>query len=127
VHQPAITPEETVDRTKRLVAEYGELRTDLLDEVNMVDERMIKPAVEARDYLQPMKKIIKKREDKKVRDDILRPVALMKPKPYSPKIGHHDGSILPINPMNIMNLKPKNISNHDELQLLGHLLTRHLL
>ncbi|KAK2766137.1 hypothetical protein FQN54_007653 [Arachnomyces sp. PD_36] len=65
-HEPAITPEETVDRTKRLSDEYGELRTDLLEEVNMVDERMIKPAIEARDYLQPIKKTIKKREDKKL-------------------------------------------------------------
>lgn len=28
---------------------------------------MIKPAMEAKDYLQPFKKIIKKRDDKKVR------------------------------------------------------------
>ena len=37
----------------------------------MVDERMIKPAIEAKEFLQPLKKTIKKREDKKVRDEIL--------------------------------------------------------
>lgn len=66
-HQPAITPEETADRTARLNTEYDELKTDLLDEVNLVDERMIKPAVDAKEFLQPLKKTIKKRDDKKVR------------------------------------------------------------
>lgn len=60
-----------VGRTSRLSAEYEELKTDLLEEVNMVDERMIKPAIEAKEFLQPLKKTIKKREDKKVRDEIL--------------------------------------------------------
>ena len=39
---------------------------ELLTEVTMVDERMVKPAMAAKDYLQPMKKVIKKRDDKKV-------------------------------------------------------------
>jgi hypothetical protein len=67
-HQPAITPESTLARTARLKEEYEELKKELLAEVNAVDERMIKPAMEAKDYLQPMKKTIKKREDKKVRN-----------------------------------------------------------
>ena len=39
---------------------------DLLEEVNQVDERIIRPATDARDYIHPMKKVIKKRQDRKV-------------------------------------------------------------
>lgn len=46
--------------------EYEDLKKDLMEEVNMVDIKMIKPAQEAKDYLQPLKKTIKKREDRKV-------------------------------------------------------------
>ena len=46
---------------------YAELKSDLLDEVNMVDDRIVKPATEAKDYIQPLKKVIKQREDRKVR------------------------------------------------------------
>ncbi|KAL9616267.1 MAG: hypothetical protein Q9160_008846 [Pyrenula sp. 1 TL-2023] len=65
-HQPAETPQETLARTVRLREEYEELKKDLMEEVNLVDDRMIKPATEARDFLQPMKKTIKKREDRKL-------------------------------------------------------------
>lgn len=64
---PAETPEATLARTARLQEVYEELKTELLTEINGVDERMIKPAMDAKDYLQPFKKIIKKRDDKKVR------------------------------------------------------------
>jgi len=53
-------------RIIRMREEYEELKKDLMAEVNMVDIRMIKPAQEAKDYLQPLKKTIKKREDRKV-------------------------------------------------------------
>jgi hypothetical protein len=53
-------------RTIRMREEYEDLKKDLMEEVNMVDTRMIKPAQEAKDYLQPLKKTIKKREDRKV-------------------------------------------------------------
>lgn len=60
------TPEKTMQRTTRLRDDYEALKADLLEEVNLVDSRMIKPAMDAKDYVQPMKKTIKKREDKKV-------------------------------------------------------------
>ncbi|EGC44849.1 SH3 domain signaling protein [Histoplasma capsulatum var. duboisii H88] len=63
---PAETPEATLARTARLQEVYEELKTELLTEINGVDERMIKPAMDAKDYLQPFKKIIKKRDDKKL-------------------------------------------------------------
>lgn len=65
-HTPAETPENIVTRTSRLNEEYETLRTDLVVEINNVDERMIRPANEAKESLQPLKKVIKKREDKKL-------------------------------------------------------------
>ncbi|OJD18198.1 hypothetical protein AJ78_01756 [Emergomyces pasteurianus Ep9510] len=63
---PAETPEATLARTARLHEAYEELKAELLTEISSVDERMIKPAMAAKDYLQPFKKIIKKRDDKKL-------------------------------------------------------------
>ncbi|KAL8962912.1 MAG: hypothetical protein Q9183_005082, partial [Haloplaca sp. 2 TL-2023] len=60
------TPRSTMMRAVKLQQAYAELKTDLLEEVNMVDTRIIKPAMEARDHLQPLKKVIKKRADKKL-------------------------------------------------------------
>ena len=65
-HEPVITPQHQMDRTTKLHAAYDDLRTDLLEEVSMVDTRIIKPAIEAKDCIQPMKKVIKKRGDRKV-------------------------------------------------------------
>jgi hypothetical protein len=66
-NQPIPTPHATLARTSQLREEYEDLRKDLLIEVGAVDERMIRPAMQAKDYLQPIKKTMKKREDKKVR------------------------------------------------------------
>ena len=54
-------------RTVKIQEGYAELKADLLEEVNMVDDRIVKPATEAKDYIQPLKKVIKQREDRKVR------------------------------------------------------------
>jgi hypothetical protein len=65
-HVPVETPEFTMNRTVRIKAEYEELKTDLTEEVNQVDVKMIHPALDAKDSLQLLKKTIKKREDKKL-------------------------------------------------------------
>ena len=65
-HEPQVTPRSTMERVAKLQEQYIELKTDLLEEVNTVDERLIRPATESRDYIQPMKKVIKKRQDRKV-------------------------------------------------------------
>ena len=65
-HEPVKTPASTIQRATKLQVEYGGLKADLLQEVNMVDTRIIKPAMEAKDWIQPLKKVIKKREDRKV-------------------------------------------------------------
>ena len=64
----AETPEAIVQRTAHLKEVYEELKNTVLDEVNMVDNNLVRPAMDARDSIQPIKKVIKKREDKKVRD-----------------------------------------------------------
>ncbi|KAI9884102.1 MAG: hypothetical protein M1823_004106 [Watsoniomyces obsoletus] len=62
----AETPSTIMNRTAHLREEYEELKSSLLDEVNMVDVTMVQPAMEAKDHIQPLKKVIKKRDDKKV-------------------------------------------------------------
>lgn len=64
--QPAETSPATLARTNRMRREYDELRTDMIQELNDVDTRMTQPAISAKGYLAPMKKTIKKRNDKKV-------------------------------------------------------------
>jgi len=50
----------------KLQEAYAELKTDMLEEVNQVDTRITNPATDAKEYLQPIKKVIKKRQDRKV-------------------------------------------------------------
>ena len=65
-HEPVMTPQVQLDRSYKLKEAYTELKTDLLEEVNMIDARIVKPATEAKDYIQPVKKTIKKRENKRL-------------------------------------------------------------
>ncbi|KKY29096.1 putative sh3 domain signaling protein [Phaeomoniella chlamydospora] len=65
-HVPVETPQNLMARTSRLKEEYDDLKRDLTQEITQVDMRMVRPATEAKDALQPMKKTIKKREDKKL-------------------------------------------------------------
>jgi len=65
-HDPVMTPQLQLDRTALLKQTFAELKTDLLEEVIMMDARVIKPATDAKDYLQPVRKTIKKRENKRL-------------------------------------------------------------
>jgi amphiphysin len=65
-HEPALTPQEQLNRSYKLKQAYTELKVELLEDVNMVDMRIIKPATDAKDYIQPIKKTIKKRENKRL-------------------------------------------------------------
>jgi amphiphysin len=65
-HEPVMTSRQQLDRTRKLQGVYADLKTDLLEEVAMMDARIIKPATEAKDCLQPLRKTIKKRENKRV-------------------------------------------------------------
>ncbi|KAL9601582.1 MAG: hypothetical protein Q9219_002416 [cf. Caloplaca sp. 3 TL-2023] len=65
-HENKETPKSTMLRTVKLQQAYAELKGDLLEEVNLVDARIVKPAMDARDHIQPLKKTIKRRGDRKV-------------------------------------------------------------
>lgn len=65
-HVPADTPQSKLERAERLREAYAELKTDMLEEIKTVDLKLIMPAKAARDSIKPMKKVIKKREDKKL-------------------------------------------------------------
>jgi hypothetical protein len=65
-HQAVLTPEPILQRTVKLQAAYLELKNELLEEVNLVEQRIILPATNAREYIKPMKKTIKQRQDRKV-------------------------------------------------------------
>jgi amphiphysin len=65
-HEPVMTSQAQLDRSYKLQQVYTELKTDLLEEVNMMDARIIRPASDAKEYIQPIKKTIKKRENKRL-------------------------------------------------------------
>ena len=65
-HQAVETDSVRLGRTNRLRREYDELRTDLVEELGAVELRMTQPAARAKESLAPMKKTIKKRNNKKV-------------------------------------------------------------
>ncbi|THC94033.1 hypothetical protein EYZ11_006475 [Aspergillus tanneri] len=65
-NKAVLTPESTLARTTKLREEYEDLRKELLNELTVVDQRMIQPASQARDCFNPVKKTIKKREDRKL-------------------------------------------------------------
>lgn len=65
-HVPVETDPALVDRTTRLKVEYDELKKDLIAELDVVQHKMIGPAQDAKDNLAIAKKVIKKREDKKL-------------------------------------------------------------
>jgi len=45
---------------------YAELRTELVKEIEVIEERILKPATDARTSIAPIRKTIKKREAKRV-------------------------------------------------------------
>jgi amphiphysin len=65
-HEPAISSKIQLERSSTLKEAYAELKEELLQEINLMDTRVINPAVEAKDSIQPIKKTIKKRENKRL-------------------------------------------------------------
>lgn len=68
--EPVETPRSIMERTIKLQEAYVGLRTDLLEEVETIEARIIKPASDAKDSIHPLRKIIKKRGDRKVRREL---------------------------------------------------------
>ena len=60
------TPQLQLERTFKLKEAYSDLKDELSEEVNAIEERVIKPAVDARDCIAPIRKTIKKRENKRL-------------------------------------------------------------
>lgn len=64
--QTAITPELQLHRTFALKDVYSDLRTELTDDITSIESRIIQPANNARQSIAPIRKTIKKREDKRL-------------------------------------------------------------
>ncbi len=64
--QAAPTPPLQLERTFALKQAYTELKTEMLEEMVLIDEHVMKPATDARDSIAPIRKTIKKRENKRM-------------------------------------------------------------
>ncbi|OHW90413.1 SH3 domain signaling protein [Colletotrichum incanum] len=60
------TPQLQLDRTFKLSGAYSDLKDELTGEVAAIDSQVIRPATEAREFIQPLRKTIKKRENKRL-------------------------------------------------------------
>ncbi|KAK5006200.1 hypothetical protein LTR28_006779, partial [Elasticomyces elasticus] len=65
-HIPAQTPGRFMLKSSKFRQAYAELKTDLINEVNMIDEKLVRAAMNAKEDIQPLKKTIKDRENKKL-------------------------------------------------------------
>jgi hypothetical protein len=60
------TPELQLHRTFNLRQAYEDLKSELMEEIGQIEERIIKPATDARDCIAPIRRTIKKRENKRL-------------------------------------------------------------
>ncbi|KAI4594363.1 hypothetical protein KJ359_008387 [Pestalotiopsis sp. 9143b] len=61
-----VTPELQLHRTFGLKEAYAELKTELTEELGQIETNVIAPATSARDCLAPIKKTIKKRDNRRL-------------------------------------------------------------
>ncbi|KAI0805468.1 hypothetical protein GGR55DRAFT_277728 [Xylaria sp. FL0064] len=61
----APTPALQLEQALRLKEVYAELRADLQDELELIEVKIVRPASSAREFIDPMRKTIKKRENKR--------------------------------------------------------------
>lgn len=64
--KPAPTPRRCLDKAGDLQTVYSALGKDLGNEVNSIEPKLMRPAMDAKDSLKSVKKAIKRREDCKV-------------------------------------------------------------
>ncbi|KAI1433684.1 hypothetical protein GGR50DRAFT_695827 [Xylaria sp. CBS 124048] len=62
----APTPERQLEQALRLKEVYTELKMDLFEELQLIEVRIVNPASQAREYINPIRKTIKKREKKRI-------------------------------------------------------------
>lgn len=55
-----------MERTFKLKTAYSELRTELVEEMATIEQSILRPATDARDSIAPIRKTIKKRENKRL-------------------------------------------------------------
>lgn len=60
------TPDLQLHRTFRMKETCGDLRTDVMEELTQIEAVIIKPATDARDCLAPIRKTLKKRENRRL-------------------------------------------------------------
>lgn len=65
-HRPVPTPTKYMNKCLALQKIYAELARDLQQEINMVQNRLVTPAEQAREHLKPLKKTLKHRENTKL-------------------------------------------------------------
>lgn len=63
--ESAPTPKHLLEQTFALRECYDALKTELVEEIGVIEERILKPATEARTSIAPIRKTIKKRESKR--------------------------------------------------------------
>ncbi|KAI0172407.1 hypothetical protein GGR52DRAFT_590904 [Hypoxylon sp. FL1284] len=60
------TPDLQLERTLKLKEAYSDLKAEVLEEVAVIESTVIRPAADARDCIAPLRKTIKKRENKRL-------------------------------------------------------------
>lgn len=60
------TPDLQLHRSYNLKNAYSELKIGLMEEIGMIEDQIVKPATDARDSINPIRKTIKKRENKRL-------------------------------------------------------------
>ncbi|KAK4248692.1 hypothetical protein C7999DRAFT_13342 [Corynascus novoguineensis] len=60
------TPQLQLERTFKLKVAYTELKSELTDEMLTIEDHILKPATDARECIAPIRKTIKKRENKRL-------------------------------------------------------------
>jgi hypothetical protein len=59
------TPQLQLERTFRLKKAYTDLKAELVEEMIIIEDHILKPATDARECIAPIRKTIKKRENKR--------------------------------------------------------------
>ncbi|KAI1771648.1 hypothetical protein F4818DRAFT_444976 [Hypoxylon cercidicola] len=62
----APTPDLQLERTLKLKEAYTDLKAEVLEEIALIDSTIIRPAADVRDFIAPLRKTIKKRENKRL-------------------------------------------------------------
>jgi len=60
------TPKAFTDKAVHLRGSYAELQQDLQQENSIIESKLLNPAIDAKDSIAPLKRVVKKREDTKL-------------------------------------------------------------